>query len=78
MLEHIKDPGVFAFELFNTAKQAVILSVPWKWAVGSEPSHLHDPVDSVKLRRWTKRDPDTFQIYGTLPRAVAVYYQPNQ
>lgn len=41
-LEHLKDPGNFAFMLQNAAKRLIIISTPVIPTVGVNPHHLHD------------------------------------
>lgn len=71
VLEHLTDPHTFAQSLFDHATVAVILSVPWHWPAGREPSHVHDPVDAATLYTWTGRHPDRLVV--TSQRAVATY-----
>lgn len=75
VLEHLQDPAAFCRKLFETGK-TVVLSVPYKWAAGLNKSHIHDPVDEIKLRAWTGRDPIERLISTELSgvqRLVAVY-----
>jgi hypothetical protein len=74
VLEHLAEPTAFCGPLFEHARRAVIISVPWGWPAVAEPSHVHDPVDAEKLRAWTGLEPDELRIVpGRGPRAVAVY-----
>lgn len=56
VLEHLDRPAEFAQKLFETGR-IVILSVPYKWPKGACKYHVQDPVDEVKIREWTGRDP---------------------
>ena len=74
VLEHLDAPEPFCAALFAHARQAVILSVPWGWPAGWEPSHKQDPVGAEKLRGWTGRDPTATTITTEArPRAVMLY-----
>lgn len=79
VLEHVPDAGNFAQKLFDVA-HAVLISVPYQWPKGSCKHHLHDPVDSEKLREWTRRKA-SYQIvakelltYSTKSRRLIAYY----
>jgi hypothetical protein len=73
VLEHLADPRPFCTALFAHARQAVILSVPWRWPAGSCKSHVQDPVDDTKLAAWTHRQHAIRQIVGKPARAVLLY-----
>ena len=73
VLEHLANPVAFCGPLFEHARRAVIISVPWGWPAIAEPSHLQDPVGAAKLAGWTGREPDRLIVVGRHPRAVAVY-----
>jgi hypothetical protein len=60
VLEHINDAERFAKKIFKIAKH-VIISVPYQWPIGSDPAHIHDPVDEAKLHTWVSRKP-SYQI----------------
>jgi len=74
VLEHLDDPEPFCAALFAHARHAVVISVPWGWPAGQEPSHRQDPVGAAKVRQWTGRDPVTCRITPSPgARAVMVY-----
>ena len=73
VLEHQDDPEPFCAALFASARHAVILSVPWGWPAGGEPSHKQDPLDAEKLAAWTHMTPTVQQIIGKPARAVLLY-----
>lgn len=56
VLEHIERADLFARKLLDTAK-VLVVSVPYKWKFKASNSHIHDPIDEAKMRRWFKRDP---------------------
>lgn len=49
VLEHVPDAEKFAQKLL-TAGTTVVVSVPYKWPFGHKKSHVHDPVDEIKLQ----------------------------
>ena len=57
VLEHIPDAEAFAQRLLASARHHVIVSVPYKWAAGRSPYHVHDPVDEAKMLTWFGRAP---------------------
>lgn len=65
VLEHIPDVERFARKLLAVSPR-VIVSVPYRWPVGQNKNHIHDPVDEQKIRDWFGRDPD----YSLLAREV--------
>jgi len=73
-LEHIEDPTASVQPIFDTARLAVILSVPYKWPAGYD-AHIHDPVDARKLRSWTKRNPDATKITSSKARRLVALYR---
>jgi SAM-dependent methyltransferase len=73
VLEHLPDPEPFARKLLRTGK-TVIISVPYRWRVDQLGSHLHDPVDEHKLRKWTGLEPvETSIVQDGSERLIAVY-----
>ncbi|MDX5474077.1 MAG: hypothetical protein LPK00_00950 [Bacillaceae bacterium] len=82
VLEHIPDAKSFAQKLFDVSDR-VLLSVPYLWEAGSCAEHVHDPVDLVKLREWTGRDPDYYIIVNEAlddtpkSRRLICYYHPK-
>lgn len=81
VLEHVPDAAVFAQKLFAIA-DAVLISVPFQWPKGGCKFHIHDPVDSAKLRSWTNRKPDYHIVvrelltYSKNSRRLIAYYHP--
>jgi len=74
VLEHVDDPRAFAEALFAVAGDCVIISVPYKWPLGTCRQHLHDPIDEAKLNRMTGRTPrESARSNGKLARMVAIY-----
>lgn len=74
VLEHLENPVDFCKKLFCTAKQMVILSVPYKWKKGVCKYHIQDPVDEEKLFSWTKRNPsESFIIQDGKERLICCY-----
>lgn len=69
-LEHLRDPHSVAQKLLKCAP-VVVISVPYKWPKGIEPTHLHDPVDREKLRSWVGKVPLESKVVDN--RLVAVY-----
>lgn len=70
VIEHIPDASRFTAKIFETAP-LVILSVPYQWQAGKCKHHVHDPIDEIKLYRWTWRVPTEMTIVDN--RLVAVY-----
>lgn len=64
VLEHLDNGTVdrFARKLLGTARN-VIVSVPYCWPAGAEPSHVQDPIDVHKLTKiMGGRRPDRARI----------------
>lgn len=62
VIEHIVEAEAFGARLLRTGKN-VIVSVPYCWPAGREPSHVHDPIDVHKLARFMSgRRPDRARI----------------
>lgn len=57
-LEHVKEVEIAARKLLQQAKHLVVMSVPYRWQFGRCKSHIHDPVDEAKVRKWFRRRPD--------------------
>lgn len=76
VLEHVADPTAFAAKLFSCATRLVVISVPYQWKRGAEPTHSHDPVDRVKLKSWVGREPVQSRVVDAHPyrRLVAAYH----
>jgi hypothetical protein len=73
VLEHLPRPRPFAHKLLRIGR-TVIISVPYRWPAHEHGSHLHDPVDEAKLRRWTGAEPvETSIVDDGKQRLVAVY-----
>jgi hypothetical protein len=73
VLEHVPDPQALALKLLRTGR-TVIISVPDNWPAEALESHIHDPVDEDKLRRWTGAEPvETFVAHDGKERLIAVY-----
>jgi len=73
-LEHVEDPESFVQPIFEVARLAVILSVPYRWPAGYD-RHIHDPVDEKKLRSWTGRDPDRQEVTDSKARRLVTLYR---
>jgi hypothetical protein len=54
VLEHLDKPAPFARKLLACGRR-VIVTVPYRWPPGHEPSHVQDPVDEAKLAAWLGR-----------------------
>jgi hypothetical protein len=74
VLEHLDNPKEFALKLFSTGK-IVIISLPYKWREGFCASHVQDPVDELKIKEWTQREPSSSFIVKDLKanRIICVY-----
>ena len=75
VLEHVADAGAFAKKLLETGR-VVVVSVPYRWKKGTCRSHIHDPVDEAKMRRWFGREPDYSYVARELngvARLIQVY-----
>jgi hypothetical protein len=73
VLEHLERPAPFARKLLETG-HTVIVTVPYRWPAGRCETHLQDPVDERKLRRWTERTPlETTIVEDEQRRLIAVY-----
>lgn len=85
VLEHIPQVEEFARKLF-TLSDRVLISVPYMWPKGSDPTHIHDPVNEEKVRQWTNREP-SYSIIVEEPlripskgisRRLICYYGPEE
>src|SRR5690625_1680048 len=85
VLEHIPQVEEFAQKLFTLADR-VLISVPYMWPKGSDPTHIHDPVDEEKIKQWTNREP-SYSIIVEEPlripskgisRRLLCYYGPEE
>ncbi len=76
VLEHVPDAQAFAQKLLSTGK-TVIASVPYKWEKDRTPSHVHDPVDEIKMLKWFGREPNYSyncrEITSGVRRLIHVY-----
>jgi hypothetical protein len=76
VLEHVRKADEFAQKLLASGK-IVVVSVPYKWSEGSVSSHVHDPVDEAKLRKWFGREPNYSYICAEVNsgarRLICVY-----
>jgi len=74
VIEHFVNPLPFVRRLFSSGK-IVIISVPYMWPKGMEPSHRQDPITRKKLNRLIGKEPKRAQIVqdGRARRLVAVY-----
>jgi len=79
VLEHVPDPGPFGRRLLGLA-DIVIVSVPHRWPPTAADEHLHDPIDSAKLRGWMGRRPN-YEVVVQEPfrsrvgqRLIALYH----
>ena len=57
VLEHINNVKAFISKLFEVSSKFIIISVPYKWPVGIELQHVHDPIDENKLLEWIGLEP---------------------
>lgn len=57
VLEHVEEAKEFSQRLFDLSDR-VLISVPYQWPKGSDPTHIHDPVTEDKLLEWTGREPN--------------------
>lgn len=58
VLEHLEDDRVIPFTRKLLASgQNILISVPYRWPRGKEPSHLQDPVEASTLYRWAGKLP---------------------
>lgn len=77
VLEHfpLETAQRFAQKLLAGTKY-LIVSVPWKWPKGGEPSHQLDPIDDVKLRQIMGRLPERRTLVSGSGRSwlVATYW----
>jgi hypothetical protein len=76
-LEHLRDAVIMDFtaKLLASA-DALVVSVPYRWPAGQEPSHQQDPIDLAKLTRLMHgRKPAEHNVVkdGKLRRLVAVW-----
>ena len=76
VLEHIPPIEDFVKKLVSVGK-TVVISVPYKWEAGRTPSHVNDPVDEEKLRRWFGREPNfstiVTELVSPVQRLICVY-----
>jgi hypothetical protein len=75
VLEHVPNAHDFAEKLLLVSK-TLIVSVPYKWEKGRNKSHIHDPVDELKMFEWFKRDPNFSYLATELSgvnRLIQVY-----
>jgi len=80
VLEHLDDEtvGKFADKLYETAKTALIVSVPYLWKKGVCDSHYQDPINWEKFIGWFGREPDDYAIVAEkngIERIVARFYR---
>lgn len=76
VLEHVDDADRFAQRLLETSPH-VIISVPYKWNAKWVDSHVHDPVDEEKIRKWFGRDPNYAYVVKepfTKARRIVCYF----
>jgi hypothetical protein len=80
VLEHVPAVAEFAEKLLITSK-ILVVSVPYKWKVGGNKSHIHDPVDEEKMLAWFKRKPNfstiVREVVSDSRRLVQVYERGN-
>lgn len=75
VIEHVQEAAAFGAKLLRTGRN-VIVSVPYCWPAGKEPSHVHDPIDVHKLASFMSgRRPDRARIVadGKLRRLVGLW-----
>ena len=63
VLEHVPDVERFAHKLLSVSPH-VIVSVPYRWPIGKNTSHIQDPVDEAKVESWFGRASD-FKMIST-------------
>lgn len=68
VLEHIPQVDEFAKKLFDLSDR-VLISVPYMWPKGADPTHINDPIDKAKLKKWTGRDP-SYSIIAEEPLRI--------
>jgi hypothetical protein len=63
VLEHLEDDVLFRFKekIFDNCDKAII-SVPYKWEKGLEPSHVQDPIDLRKFLGMVGKEPVRMRI----------------
>ncbi len=78
VIEHIEDAGLFTRKLFKVS-QHVLISLPYLWPAGSDPAHIHDPVDERKMLRWASRPPTYSIIVNEVFSGgrIIAYYHPD-
>jgi hypothetical protein len=76
VLEHLENGTVerFARKLRQTGRTTIV-SVPYCWPAGGEPSHVQDPIDIPKLARIMGGRPDRCRLVadGKRRRIVALW-----
>ncbi len=76
VLEHVPQVEDFAQKLLETAN-VLIVSVPYKWTYGNNKSHVHDPVDEIKMLSWFGKPPNfsiiVREVFTDSRRLVNVY-----
>jgi len=75
VLEHVRDPKLFAQKLLDIGK-VVVVSVPYKWRAGACKYHIHDPVDEEKMGVWFGKTPSYSYIareLNNVDRLIQVY-----
>jgi hypothetical protein len=74
VLEHVKHPAAFGRKLLRAGLR-VVVTVPYMWQRGREPSHIHDPIDMPQLVDWMGVAPLRSEIIGRAPfaRLLAVF-----
>lgn len=76
VLEHLANGEVERFgRKLVAAGKVVIVTVPYCWPAGGEPSHIQDPIDVHKFARFMGRRPDRARLVpdGHRRRMVGVW-----
>jgi SAM-dependent methyltransferase len=74
VLEHIQNIRLAITKLFIISNHHVIISLPYYWAAGKEPGHIHDPVTKEKIADWfTARNLISSKIIGN-PQRIILYF----
>lgn len=78
VLEHLGDDLVTPFtRKLLTSGRHVLISVPYRWPRGKQPSHLQDPVEASMLMAWAGKSPFRQALVtepqGSVQRLVALF-----
>lgn len=76
VLEHLDDKTLKSFvDKLRAYSDWMVLSVPYMWPVGTEPTHKQDPIDVVKFYQMAQGVPEFVEIIkdGNLSRIVGIF-----